>query len=359
MQRITISSLKRIEDVYNLVRDNFLNKRSEFKESNEEFEIRIDDVEIGVINMSALTMLTCLLYSVRKHYQFPFIGTLLSQNEELFYVSKRNSSYLKSLGFFHLTQSLRIIQWNLPKPIPNERFNPTTGIDQLDILQISSNARVYYSLDGFDPYDKRLILLEMIKTKNDYTSIDELQLAYEDVKTDIKNDIKEFIANPIEDLFSKIKHGRTLKYNIVSYVSEILLNSFIHGREKPFLAIQRTEKLISVSIADDGAGLANSYENLHKQKVNSKEAIIRACEHRKNSSYGLFDVIKSVIGIDKPSYYSSDGHHGFFTISDGPNILKISRNNYSKLENGEIIELIHDTGLNIRGVRITLDILIR
>ena len=100
-------------------------------------------------------------------------------------------------------------------------------------------------------------------------------------------------------------------------------------------------------MADDGAGLEKSYFMLHKAKIkNSKEAIIKACAHRRNSSYGLFDVL-------------SDSHHGFFTISDGSNILKITRNNYHRLASGEIIESIHDTKLNIRGVRISLDILIK
>ena len=347
MQQITISDLESIQDVYDLVRDNFLDKRNEFKKSSEQFEIAINDIDLGVINLSSLTMLICLLYSVRKHYKFPFIGTIYSQRDENYFADKRKSSYLKSVGFFDLTRSLRIIQWYLPKKIDDQDFNPTTGIDQLDIYQISPEVKKYYKIDGLDPYDKELILLNILKERHPHYDETELQLEYDEVKTRIKNDIKKFLASPTEDLFSKISQGRTFKNNVVSYVSEILLNSFIHGREKPFLAIQRTNKLISVSVADDGAGLEKSYFMLHKAKIkNSKEAIIKACAHRRNSSYGLFDVL-------------SDSHHGFFTISDGSNILKITRNNYHRLASGEIIESIHDTKLNIRGVRISLDILIK
>ena len=174
MQQITISDLESIQDVYDLVRDNFLDKRNEFKKSSEQFEIAINDIDLGVINLSSLTMLICLLYSVRKHYKFPFIGTIYSQRDENYFADKRKSSYLKSVGFFDLTRSLRIIQWYLPKKIDDQDFNPTTGIDQLD---------------GLDPYDKELILLNILKERHPHYDETELQLEYDEVKTRIKNDI--------------------------------------------------------------------------------------------------------------------------------------------------------------------------
>lgn len=359
MQEIEVTHLKTIEDVYNLVKNHFLDKKSKLKESNEEFKILIKDLDLETINLASLTMLTCLLYSIRKHYSFPFKGFLQSQKEEEYFASKLKSSYLKAVGFFDLTQELRIIQWYLPMQIPNENFNPNTGIRQLDIFKLSTEAQRYFNLSDKDPYDKDLFLLNIIRDENPKMNEEDVLIVYEDTKTKIKNEIKDVLENPAEELFKKSKQARTLKHNIISYVSEILLNSFIHGRTKPFLAMQRTNKRILVSISDDGVGLEKSFKVLHKTQLTEKEAIIRACEHRRNNSYGLFDVVRSVIGLDKPSFIESDGHHGYFTISNGANILKITRNNYKEFESGEINNFIYDTKLSIRGVRIVLDILIK
>jgi hypothetical protein len=353
MHTIGISKLETMEDIYDLVRYEFSNIKDELNSSSEEFYIAFDDLGLGIISLSALTMLTCFLYSIRKKYEYPFIGYFESHQDDMFYADPKKSSFLKASNFIDLTQYLRIIDWHLVKDIPENRFNPNTGIQLIDVPSISENVRKLYKKEDY--FNKNILLQDIIITNKTDES---LEIEYEKAKTDIKYDIKEYIYDDINKVFSN-KEGRDLKNKVISYSSELILNSFIHGRVNPFLAVQRTDKKINITICDDGIGLVKSFHKLHKKDVKNKQAIINACKHRINDSYGLFDVFFSVLGIDKPSFGMNDSHHGFVTISDDAYILTITRNNFKQLIESPNELKIFNSQQKIRGVRISLDILIK
>jgi hypothetical protein len=355
MNTISISKLNSLDDVFDIVKNEFSKVKKKLDTSQEEIYLSFDDLGLEIINLSALTMLTCVLFSIRKKYQLPFIGYFESQQKEIFYADPRKASFLKATKFINLTQKLRIIQWHLLKNIPDKEFNPNTGIQIVDVPSISKNVHLYYRENEL--LDKNILLLEILKNKG-ITEPEELELKYEEVKTDIKNDIKKFIFDDISNVFTD-KEGKDLKFKVISYAAEIILNSFIHGRVNPFFAIQRTSKKITVTICDDGIGLVESFKRLHKKNITPSEALTKACTHRIHDSYGIFDVLISVLGIDKPSFVMSNTHHGFLTISDDTNILTVTRNNIKTLIEKPSELKIHNTRQHIRGVRISLDILIK
>jgi hypothetical protein len=355
MNTINISRLESLEDVHNLIRDDFSKIKTELEASSDEIYICINDIGLGIINLSALTMLTCVLSSIRKKYEYPFIGYIESQEKELFFADPYKASFLKATNFISLTQDLRIIQWHLQKNIPDLEFNPNTGIKLIDIPSIAPSVFDYYDADEL--FNKDEMLYNIIQRRYEENS-SEIDNVYENAKTTIKNEIKSYIFNDICNVFTD-REGRNLKNNVISYTSEIILNSFIHGRVNPFFAVQRTGKKITVTICDDGVGLINSFFKLHGETLNCRQALINACKHRIQNSYGIFDVLVSVLGIDKPSFVMNDIHHGFVTISSDSHILTITRNNFRDLiENPEKLK-IFDTNQSIRGVRISLDILIK
>jgi len=354
MKLIRISKLESIKDIHYLVKNEFSVIRDELDSSSDEIYIAFNDIGLGLINLSALTMLICVLGSIRKKYEYPFIGYLESHEKEMFYADPKKASFLKSSSFINLSQDLRIIDWQLKKSIPDLDFNPNTGILLVDVPAISNSVKYYYKESTY--YDKGVLLYNLVKEITPL--IEDVENEYEKAKSEIKKDIKKYINNDISKVFTD-KEGRSLKDKVISYASEMILNSFIHGRVNPYLAVQRTGKLISITICDDGIGFVKSFEKLHKRKIIGKQALINACMHRSNDSYGIFDVLVSVIGIDKPNFVMTDTHHGFVTISNDSQILKITRNNLQTLiEDPDKINT-YDTGQLIRGVRVSMDILIK
>ena len=354
MKTIKISKLENLDDIFELVKNEFSKIRNRLESSTEQVYLSFNDLGLGIINMSALTMLTCVLSSIRKKYEFPFLGYIESHEKEIFYANPQKAAFLKATNFIYLTEELRIIHWHL-KNIPDVNFNPNTGIQLIDIPSFSTSVWDYYSEEEI--YDKNVFLLDIIKNRG-IKNEEELENNYEKAKREIKNDIKKYIYDDVSKVFIG-KVGRDLKDKVISYSSEIILNSFIHGRVNPFLAIQRTDKKINISVCDDGIGLVESYKRLHKKEITKKEALPMACTHRISDSYGIYDVLISVLGLDKSTFVMSSAHHGFVTISDDSNILTITRNNFKTLIENPTNLKIHDTKQHIRGVRISLDILIK
>lgn len=357
MPTIVISKLDSFEDVFDIVENELSKFKKVLSDSSEEVFLSINDLGLGIINLSALTMLTCLLAAVRKTYEYPFIGYFESHKNQMFYHDQKKAAFLKEIGFIDLTQINRIIHWDIPLKIPELEINPNTYIQQVNIPEISPTVCNYYSPKDY--FNQEVLLLDLVRSTLDQGS-SETEVEYENIKTKIKNEIKRHIKDDISALFTN-KEGKDLEYNVISYAAEVLLNSFIHGRVNPFFAIQRTKKKITVTISDDGIGLVQSYKKLHGMKINGRDAVLAACKHRKVGSYGLYDVIHSVLGFNRSSFVMSDSHHGFVTISDGPYILLITRNNFANLiENPERLkDKMSKSSQTVRGVRIALDILIR
>lgn len=357
MEEILISRLNDFEDIHKLVRNEFSTIRDVLAKSTDDVKIIFDDFIISPVNLSSLTMLTSFLYSVRSKYNKPFQVKLKSHIDRTNYYDFKFTSFLKSVKFIDITKELRILDWDVNISNQNVIINPNTGIKYLKISELYSIKQYYTESTKFD---KEFILFNSIKNNNPDSTFEEIEYKYESIKILIKNEIRALIYDSISEIF-KDGYLQSFKLKVISYVSELLLNSFIHGRANPFFSIQKSSKRINITVCDTGVGLKESYKKLHRKTISEDDSILYACKHRIDDSYGLYDVIMSVLGMDKSSFILSDAHHGFVTISADSRILKLTRNNFQNLikEDESIKKSIYNTNQIIRGLKISMDILIK
>lgn len=344
---IVIEKLESYYDVYNLVSRQFKPNRSEFKDSKDCAILEFSNIEFGKVNLPALLFLLSFLHSIRKTYAYPFIG--IYNNTTLDFSTL---AYLKEIKFVELSQKLRIIEWQGIEGYHSLPINPNTSLHFFNFLKSCPSIGQYY--DSNNPYNEEKHPREIF---GDILNDADANYNYEIAKRSIKIEIQKQIADTIRNVFT-VKEAMDLRERMVNYTAELLLNSFIHGRRDAFYLVQRNKKKITICVADDGIGFERSFSTFHQKQIPRSEAIVRACRYRLDNSYGVYDVIKSVVGMDKPEYGLNDRRHGVVTINDGDKLLRITRDNIERL--GDCNDLMADEikTLNdsIRGVRISIDI---
>lgn len=146
----------------------------------------------------------------------------------------------------------------------------------------------------------------------DYTDIDRV-IAWKDLKREEMKRSISFRLKPIFDNnYFKDEWNKELEAMFSTTISELVVNSLIHGRSIAFVGVQRTRKGITTCICDSGIGFLNSIKKYKPELTedlynSSLKAILYSSFHSKNK-IGLYraisDVIKSKGNINISSFDS-------------------------------------------------------
>lgn len=133
----------------------------------------------------------------------------------------------------------------------------------------------------------------------DYTDLEQI-IEWKDNK---REEIKHSISFRLTDIFRNDyfieEWNEYLRDLFITTISELVVNSLIHGREIAFVGVQRTRKRITACVCDNGIGFANSISR-YKPTLNdsisgsSLKAILYASLLSKNE-IGLYRAIDDVL----------------------------------------------------------------
>ena len=132
-----------------------------------------------------------------------------------------------------------------------------------------------------------------------YTDIENI-IAWKDYK---REELKRSLSFRLKSIFDNNyfieQWNNELEAVFSTTISELVVNSLVHGRSIAFVGVQRTRKGITTCVCDSGIGFINSLKrykpNLRKKLDNSSLiAILYASLHSKNK-IGLYRAINDVI----------------------------------------------------------------
>lgn len=181
-------------------------------------------------------------------------------------------------------------------------------LSDIDFLKISTEFDLYDwkgMLGGFSNNktspNTRIFYYSDIPTFN-YTDIDQI-IDWKDIK---REEIKRSISFRLKPIFDNNyfinQWNKELEAIFTTTISELVVNSLIHGRSIAFVGVQRTRKGISTCICDSGIGFLNSLKKYKPELItdlgnSSLKSILYSSFHSKNK-IGLYRAISDVIKSD-------------------------------------------------------------
>ncbi|WP_395052399.1 hypothetical protein [Flavobacterium sp.] len=182
--------------------------------------------------------------------------------------------FLSDIGFLKIAQEFDLYNWNgMLGGYDNNKTSPTTKI-------------FYYSdLPNID-----------------YNNQDQII----DWKDNKRQEIKHSIHFRLNNIFnSKIFHqewNKNLEGVFTITLSELVVNSLLHGREIAFVAVQRTKRGISTVVCDSGRGFLRSMKDTKSYLSNNLDdsnlnALLISSLQSKNK-IGLFRAINDILLSD-------------------------------------------------------------
>lgn len=162
-----------------------------------------------------------------------------------------------------------------------------------------------------------------------YTDIDKIINWKDSKREEIKRSIHFRLSAIFNNSYFIQEWNKELEAVFTTTISELVVNSLIHGRSAAFVGVQRTRKGITTCICDSGIGFLNSivrYKPEIKQELQNSnlKAILYSSFHSKNK-IGLYraisDVIKSkghvtISSFDSEIFWTSNLWEEMCTLRD-------------------------------------------
>lgn len=262
-----------------------------------------------VINVGSLNSLSNLNFHLTKELKI-LRDSYLDGNGNI-PIWDLTNLYPKKVSFAALTSFLSIsktIRDFIGKPIEvRVLWHPDFQgfLSDIDFIRISTEFDLYDwkgMLGGFvsnrTSPNTRIFYYSDIPTFN-YTDIDQI-ISWKDLK---REEIKRSISFRLKPLFDNNyfidEWNKELEAIFTTTISELVVNSLIHGRSIVFVGVQRTKKGITTCVSDSGIGFLNSLRK-YKPEISSTldnsnlKSILYSSFQSKNK-IGLYRAINDVI----------------------------------------------------------------
>lgn len=165
----------------------------------------------------------------------------------------------------------------------------------------------------------------------EYTDVNQI-IAWKDLK---REEIKRSIIFRLRPIFNNNYFIETwnkeLEAIFTTTISELVVNSLIHGRSVAFVGVQRTRRGITTSVSDNGMGFLNSLSQYRPEMKSSLQdsnlkAILYSSFHSKNK-IGLYRAINDVIKSE-----------GYINISSFDSEILWGQNNWKEINKHQTLE---------------------
>ncbi len=262
-----------------------------------------------IINAGSLSSLSNLNYHLTKELKI-LRDSYLNGNGNLPVWDLTNLTP-KKVSFSALTSFLSIsktIRDFIGKPIEIKvLWHPEFQgfLSDIDFLKISTEFDLYDwkgMLGGFNSNktstDTRIFYYSDIPSFN-YTDTDSI-IDWKDTKREELKRSISFRLKPIFDNNYFIEQwNKELEAVFSTTISELVVNSLIHGRSIAFVGVQRTRKGITTCISDSGIGFLNSLKKYKPDLIeylnnSNLKSILYSSFHSRNK-IGLYRAISDVI----------------------------------------------------------------
>ncbi len=262
-----------------------------------------------IINVGSLSSLSNLNFHLTKELKILRESYLKGNGNipiwDLTNITPKKVSFAALTAFISISKTIRDF---IGKPIEIKvLWHPEFQgfLSDIDFLKIASE---------FDLYDWKGILGGFTNNKTspntriffysdtpnfEYSNIEKL-IHWKDIK---REEIKRSIAFRLEPIFDNnyfaVNWNKELEAIFTTTISELVVNSLIHGRSIAFVGVQKTRKGITTCICDSGVGFLNSIKKykpeITQQLDNSSlKALLYSSFHSKNK-IGLYRAISDVI----------------------------------------------------------------
>lgn len=262
-----------------------------------------------IINVGSLSSLSNLNYHLTKELKILRESYLNGNGNipvwDLTNLTPKKVSFAALTSFLSISKTIRDF---VGKPIEIKvLWHPEFQgfLSDIDFLKISNEFDLYDwkgMLGGFTNHktspNTRIFYYSDIPTFN-YTDIDKI-IEWKDIK---REELKRSISFRLKPIFDNNyfinEWNKELEAIFTTTISELVVNSLIHGRSIAFVGVQRTKKGITTCVSDSGIGFLNSLKKykpeLFQYLDNSNlKSILYSSFHSKNK-IGLYRAINDVI----------------------------------------------------------------
>lgn len=265
-----------------------------------------------IINVGSLNSLSNLNYYLTKELKILRESYLRGDGYipvwDLTNITPKKVSFAALTAFLSVSKNIRDF---IGKPIEiRVLWQPDFQgfLSDIDFLKISKEFDLYDwkgMLGGFDhdntSPNTRIFFYSDVPT---FSYVDQENIInWKDIKREeIKRSIFFRLKPIFENNYFADKWNKELEAVFTTTISELVVNSLIHGRSIAFVGVQRTKKGITTCICDNGIGFLNSLKQYKPELISSLtnsnlKAILYASFHSKNK-IGLYRAINDVILSD-------------------------------------------------------------
>lgn len=265
-----------------------------------------------IINVGSLSSLSNLNYHLTKELKILRESYLNGNGNvpvwDLTNLTPKKVSFSALTSFLSISKTIRDF---IGKPIEIKvLWHPEFQgfLSDINFLKISAEFDLYdwkgmlggFSTNKTSP-NTRIFYYSDIPTFN-YTDIEKM-IDWKDIK---REELKRSISFRLKPIFDNNyfidQWNKELEAIFTTTISELVVNSLIHGRSIAFVGVQRTRKGITTCISDSGIGFINSLKKYKPELIadldnSSLKSILYSSIHSKNK-IGLYRAISDVIKSD-------------------------------------------------------------
>lgn len=264
-----------------------------------------------IINVGSLSSLSSLNYNLTKELKILRESYLKGNNVtpiwDLTNIIPKKVSFSALTSFLSISKTIRDF---IGKPIEVKILwlpEFQNFLFDIDFIKISKDFDLYDwkdMLGGFNTNSKKTNPNTRIFYYSDvpeFDYIDRLNIVnWKDIK---REEIKRSISFRLKPIFDNNyfinEWNKELEAIFTTTISELVVNSLIHGRSIAFVGVQRTKRGITTCVSDSGIGFFNSLKkykpNLLQYLDNSNlKSILYSSFHSKNK-IGLYRAINDVL----------------------------------------------------------------
>jgi len=294
-----------------------------------------------IINVGSLSSLSNLNYHLTKELKI-LRESYLNGNGNI-PIWDLTSLTPKKVSFAALTTFLsisKVIRDFVGKPIEIKvQWHPEFQgfLSDIAFLKISKEFDLYDwkgMLGGFSSNktspNTRIFYYSDIPTFN-YTDTNCI-IDWKDIK---REELKRSISFRLKPIFDNTyfinQWNKELEAIFTTTISELVVNSLIHGRSIAFVGVQRTRKGITTCICDSGIGFLNSLKKYKPELIDyldnsNLKSILYSSFHSKNK-IGLYRAISDVIKSE-----------GYINISSFDSEILWKSKNWEYVDNNQTLE---------------------
>ncbi|WP_316799683.1 hypothetical protein [Pedobacter frigidisoli] len=293
---IKVGSLNSLNSLYTFLGSAMTDVRNRFIHGNfTEIKFDLRNLIYQKINISALTAFISTGKKIREATGKP-IGLILTWDPNIL-------AFLTDIDFFAISEKLDIFYWDkrMVGGFRSGNTNPDTKI-------------IYFS-------DGKSMSISNILANDDL-------LHY-------KSGLKQKIAPNFALRCSSILNGfpQGLINTITNSTIELIVNALVHGQDIAVVGLQRSSRLITVSVSDGGIGVRKSIMKTFGEEVNgidnAQGLVISALMQKKE--HGLRLAIEEVLNYeDNLSFVDMNFNEGWVNMSSFDAEIRWQKSNWSR-----------------------------